>query len=138
MQIIPDIPTSSYDVRGLIFQDLPKDSYLDDISQPIPDSTHIFGSIRSCFTVVMDRLFDAKKCEVANATMQTDTIVAGIKRRQDRLHDRMLVSAANKFCPAIIGDNIVIPMERRDKMTSLGPRNMLGVFTDVSEGSYTV
>ena len=63
MQITPDIPTNSYDVRGLIFQDLPKDSYLDDISQPIPDSTHIFGSIRSCFTVVelkgkkvMDRL----------------------------------------------------------------------------------
>ena len=79
---------------------------------------------------VMDRLF--------GATRQTDTIVAGIKRRQDRLHDRMLVSAAKKFCPANIDDNIVIPIERPDKMTSLGPRNMLGVVTDVSEGSYTV
>ena len=56
----------------------------------------------------------------------------------DRLHDRMLVSAAKKFCPANVGDNVVVPIPRPDKMTSLAPRNMLGVVTDVSEGSYTI
>ena len=45
----PDIPTNSYDVGSVVFQELPKDSYLDDISQPIPDGTRIFGSDLSPF-----------------------------------------------------------------------------------------
>ena len=46
----------------------------------------------------------------------------------------MLVSTAKRFRPADIGNNVVIPIERPNKMTSLGPRNMLAVATDVSEG----
>ena len=166
-----DIPTNSYDVGSVVFQELPKDSYLDDISQPIPDGTHIFGSDLSpsnlncvvcnfetsgahycpecngfvhvyCGRTEGEESYGSpvycNKCEVANATRQTDSIVAGIKMRQDKLHDRMLVSAAKKFCPANIGDNVVVPIERPDKMTSLGPRNMLGVVTDITEGSYTI
>ena len=110
--ITPDIPTNSYDVRSGIFQELPKDSYLDDSSQPIPDGTHIFGSDLSpsspssldCVVckyeasgahyfpgcngfvhVHYDRTEGqvgygspvwCNKCEVINATRQTDTIVA--------------------------------------------------------------
>ena len=50
----------------------------------------------------------------------------------------MLVSAAKKFCPANVGDNVVVPIQKPDKMTSLGPSNMLGVVTDVSKGSFTI
>ena len=78
------------------------------------------------------------KYEVANATRQTDSIVPGIKRRQNKLYDRMHLLALKKFCPANIRDNVVVPIERPDKMTSHGQRNMLGVVTDASEGSYTI
>ena len=44
LPITLDIPANSYDVRSIVYQKLPKDSHLDDISQPIPDGTHIFGS----------------------------------------------------------------------------------------------
>ena len=37
------------------------------------------------------------KCEDTNATRQTDSIVAGINRRLNKLHDPMLVSAAKRF-----------------------------------------
>ena len=41
--ISPDIPTNSCG-EVLFLKNLPKDSYLGDISQPIPDGTRVFGS----------------------------------------------------------------------------------------------
>ena len=64
---------------------------------------------------VMDRLCIAINVRLRIQQGKTDSIVARIKRHQDKLHERMLVSAAKKFCPANIGDNTVIPIEKPDK-----------------------
>ena len=78
------------------------------------------------------------KCYLSTQATKADGIRAGIKRNQEKLHDRMLASSAKKFHPANIGDNVLVPIVRPDKMNSLGPRNMLGVVTNISEGVYTI
>ena len=50
----------------------------------------------------------------------------------------MLQSSAKKFHPAYVGDNVIIPIERPDKMTSLGQRNLIGVVTGVENNNYTI
>ena len=62
----------------------------------------------------------------------------GIKRKHDVLHQRMISSAAKRYEPALVGDNVTIPIERPDKMSSLSQQNVLGVIADVSDGLYTV
>eukprot|EP00800_Vazella_pourtalesii_P011706 TRINITY_DN2821_c0_g1_i2.p1 TRINITY_DN2821_c0_g1~~TRINITY_DN2821_c0_g1_i2.p1 ORF type:complete len:470 (+),score=58.69 TRINITY_DN2821_c0_g1_i2:459-1868(+) len=39
-----DFPTNGYGRDSVILQEIPNDSFLDDISQPIPDCTHFFGA----------------------------------------------------------------------------------------------
>ena len=50
----------------------------------------------------------------------------------------MLQSSAKRFQAADVGDNVIIPIERPDKMNSLGQRNLMGVVMDVNEGNYTI
>ena len=50
----------------------------------------------------------------------------------------MLQSSANKFHPAYAGDNVFIPVERPDKITILGQRNLIGVVTGVETNNYTI
>ena len=78
------------------------------------------------------------KCDLANTAKHANNVRVGIKRSQEKLHDRMISSAAKKFQPAAMGDNVVVPIERPDKMHSLGPRNKLGIVTDISEDIYTI
>ena len=54
------------------------------------------------------------------------------------LHQCMVSSAAKRYEPALVGDNIIIPIERPDKMNSLSQQNVLGVIADVSNDLYTV
>ena len=54
---------------------------------------------------------------------------AGIKRNQEKLHERMLNTSSKKLRPAEVGDTVVIPIAQPDKVNSLGPRNMLGCIT---------
>ena len=50
----------------------------------------------------------------------------------------MISSAAKRYEPALVGDNVTIPIERPDKMNSLSRQNVLGVIEDVSDDLYTV
>ena len=50
----------------------------------------------------------------------------------------MISSAAKRYEPALVGDNVAIPIERLDKMNSLSQQNVLGVIADVSDDLYTV
>ena len=50
----------------------------------------------------------------------------------------MLQSSAKRFQAADVGDNVIIPIEKPDKMNSLGQRNLMGVVMDVNEGNYTM
>ena len=54
------------------------------------------------------------------------------------LHQLMISSSAKRYAPALVGDNVTIPIERPDKMNSLGQQNVLGVITDVSDDVYTI
>ena len=59
------------------------------------------------------------RCEISLNLCEADNIRAGIKRNQNKLPNRMLQSSAKKFHPAYVGDDVIIPIERPDKMTSL-------------------
>ena len=48
------------------------------------------------------------------------------------------LSSSKKFHPACVGDNVIIPIQRPDRMTSLGQRNLLGVITGVGDSCYTI
>ena len=77
-------------------------------------------------------------CEFDTLTKESEVIRAGVKRNQQKLHERMLQSSAKRFQAADVGDNVIIPIERPDKMNSLGQRNLMGVVMDVNEGNYTI
>ena len=78
------------------------------------------------------------KCEFDTLSREVEVIRAGVKRNQQKLHERMLQSSAKRFQAADVGDNVIIPIERPDKMNSLGQRNLMGVVMDVNEGNYTI
>ena len=141
------------------------DPYIDDISQPIPDGTYIFGHesrpLQTMKCVVCGKLTSGghscpgcngnihvicgrtngeegygttvwcPRCDISLKSSEADSLRAGIKRSQNKLHNRMLQSSAKKFHPACVGDNVIIPIERPDRMTSLGQRNLIGVVTGV-------
>ena len=54
------------------------------------------------------------------------------------LHQRMISSSAKRYEPALVGDNVTIPIERPDKMNSLGQQNVLGVIIGASDDVYTI
>ena len=78
------------------------------------------------------------RCDIEKKREQHEAVRIGLKRKQDILHQRMISSSAKKFAPAHVGDNVTIPIERPDKMNSLGQQNVLGVVTGVSEDVYTI
>ena len=61
-----------------------------------------------------------------------DSMRDGIKRSQEQLHDRMLKSNAKKLQPAEVGNNVIIPISRPDKINSLRPRNIVGCITSIN------
>ena len=63
---------------------------------------------------------------------QHESVGKGIKRKQEQFHLRIVNSAAKRFEPAHVGDNVSNPIERPDQMNSLGQRNMLGVVYNIS------
>ena len=78
------------------------------------------------------------KCEFDTLSREAEVIRAGVKRNQQKLHERMLQSSAKRFQAADVGDNVIIPIERPDKMNSLGQHNLMGVVMEVNEGNYTI
>ena len=50
----------------------------------------------------------------------------------------MISSSAKRYEPALVEDNVTIPIERPDKMNSLGQQNVLVVITGVSDDVYTI
>ena len=50
----------------------------------------------------------------------------------------MISSSAKRYVPALVGDNVTIPIERLDKMNSFGQQDVLGVITGVSDAVYTI
>ena len=50
----------------------------------------------------------------------------------------MLQSSAKRFKSANVADNVIIPIERPDRMNFLGQRNLMGVVMDENDGNYTI
>ena len=77
-------------------------------------------------------------CDLAERRIPFDSMRAGIKRNQEKLHVRKLNTSSKKLRPAEVGDTVVIPIAQPDKVNSLGPRNMLGCITEKGETAYRV
>ena len=78
------------------------------------------------------------KCDIEANKDQRESVRRGIKRKQEQLHQRMVNSAAKRFEPAHVGDNVINPIERPNQMDSLGQQNMLGVVSSISDDDYTI
>ena len=78
------------------------------------------------------------QCDIKLNSKEADITRAGIKRNQESLHERMVESSSNKFHSAFVGDNVIIPIQRPDRMTSLGQLNLLGFITGVGDSCYTI
>ena len=50
----------------------------------------------------------------------------------------MLSANNKKFKPATIGNTVLIPISQPDKMSSIGPRNLIGQITEEHDSEYTV
>ena len=77
-------------------------------------------------------------CDIAAKKIPFESMRAGIKRNQEKLHERMLNASSKRVKQAEIGDNILIPIAQPDKINSLGPRNMLACITEKGESTYRV
>ena len=167
-----------------------QDTYIDDISQPLPEGTRVFSSIPFSSTITTSepnssliltssttgelnciscglQTRGAHKCPRCYRSIhficgrpageegygssvwcsrchldvkrdKHEVMRVGIKRKQDVLEQRMISSAAKRYEPALVGDNVTIPIERPDKMNSLSQQNVAGVIADVSDDLYTV
>ena len=78
------------------------------------------------------------KCDIEVNRDKRESVRKGIKRKQEQFHQRIVNSAAKRFDPAHVGDNVIIPIERQDQMNSLGQRNMLGVVSNISDDHYNI
>ena len=77
------------------------------------------------------------RCDIGENSNEAENIRAGIKLNQNKLHQRMLQFSEKKCHPASVGDDVIIPIERPDRMTSLGQRNLFGEVTEVESDNYT-
>ena len=50
----------------------------------------------------------------------------------------MLSANNKKFKPATIGNTVLKPISQPDKMSSIGPRNLIGQITEEHDSVYTV
>ena len=69
---------------------------------------------------------------------EAENIRAEIERNKNKLHYRMLQSSATKFHRFSVRNNVMIPIERSDRITSLGQKNLIGVVTEVESDNYTI
>ena len=65
------------------------------------------------------------RCDIGVNSNKAENIRAEIKRNQNKLHQLMFQSSAKNFHPACVGDNVIIPIERPDRMTSLRQRKLI-------------
>ena len=63
---------------------------------------------------------------------------AGIKRSQEKCHERMLRASGKRFKPAELGDAVVLPIPHPDRLCAIGPRNILGSIHDKQDDIYTI
>ena len=61
-----------------------------------------------------------------------------IKHSQEKCNQRMLNASNKQFKPAEIGDNIIIPISKPDKLSRIGPRNIVGCITNQVKNIYSV
>ena len=50
----------------------------------------------------------------------------------------MLNASVKKFKHAEVGDSVLIPISQPDKVSSLGPRNIIGCITSRSDSTYSI
>ena len=62
-----------------------------------------------------------------------DAMRDGIRRSQDQLLDRMLISSSKSLQPAEVENNVILPILR-----PLGTRNIVGCITSIHNSMYTV
>ena len=77
-------------------------------------------------------------CDLLAKNANSTSLRIGIKRSQNKCHERMLSYSSKRIKPAKIGDNIVIPISKPDKLSTIGPRNILGCITDQIDDVYSV
>ena len=77
-------------------------------------------------------------CDISAKKIPFDSMRAGIKRNQEKLHERMLNASSKRVKHAEIGDNILIPIAQPCIINSLGPRNILAYITEKGGSTYRV
>ena len=77
-------------------------------------------------------------CDLSSRREACEEMRAGIKRNQGRQHERMLKASTKKFKQAQVGDSVLIPISQPDKISSLGPRNILGCITSRDDSMYSI
>ena len=79
-----------------------------------------------------------QSCLLKEKNISTQHLIKGIKRNQEKLHDRMLKSSNKKFKPAEISDTVLMLISQPDKMSSIGPRKLVGHIIEAQDSVYTV
>ena len=79
-----------------------------------------------------------RSCFLIERNIKTQNLRKGIKRNQEKMHERMLKASNKKFKPAEIGETVLIPISQPDKMSSIGPRNIIGRITKEQDSLYTI
>ena len=62
----------------------------------------------------------------------------GIKRRQPKLHNRILKASATKIYFANVGNTVIIPIAKPDVLIPLGSKNMMGVIMEKEDNLYAI
>ena len=77
-------------------------------------------------------------CDISNRNEECNQMRAAIKRSQENQQERMLNASSKKFKDAEVGDSVLIPISQPDKISSLGPRNILGCITSIGDSTYSI
>ena len=79
-----------------------------------------------------------KACDVNSRNQECNIMRAGIKRSQEKSHERMLTASGKRLKPALVGDAVIIPVPHPDRLCAIGARNILGSICDKQDDIYTV
>ena len=79
-----------------------------------------------------------KACDLNTKNKECNEMRAGIKRSQEKCHERMLRASGKRFKPAELGDAVVLPIPHPDRLCAIGPRNILGSIHDKQDDIYTI
>ena len=77
-------------------------------------------------------------CDLSSRRDACEEMRARIKKNQERKHERMLNASSKKFKQAQVGDSVLIPISQPDKISSLGPRNILGCISSRDDSTYSI